>query len=210
MYKKISIAILYLGIAYIIYLYGELILDWIEHATIEHVPITVIVAMIMALFPIIPYPIVGGFIGAAYGPAVGGLITWIGSTLASLIMFLIVRYGYQDWGLHILHKYNTLGKVTILFERNAFLTILFTRLIPIIPSIIVNIYSALSRVSFSSYALASSIGKIPAMLLFALLGDQILTNPKNIIFSILVYGIFLAITFFFYNLWKKNNLRKNP
>jgi uncharacterized membrane protein YdjX (TVP38/TMEM64 family) len=209
MYKKLSIAILYLGIAYIIYVYGELILDWIEHARIEHIPITATVATIMALFPIIPYPIVGGFIGAAYGPALGGFVTWLGSTLASLIMFLVVRYGYQDWGLHILHKYRTLGKLTILFEKNAFLTILFTRLIPIIPSIIVNIYSALSRVSFVSYALASSIGKIPAMLLFALVGDQLLTNPKNIIIIIVVYGVFLAVTFYFYNLWKKNNLRKN-
>lgn len=209
MYKKISLATLYFGVACIIYLYRELILHWIEHASIEHVPITVAMATLMALFPIIPYPIVGGFVGAAYGPSLGGFVTWAGSTLASIIMFLIVRYGYQDWGLHILHKYKTLGKVTVLFEQNAFITILFTRLIPIIPSIIINIYSALSRVSFVSYALASSIGKIPAMLLFALLGDQILTNPKNILLSIMVYGMFLAITFYFYNLWKKNNLRKN-
>jgi uncharacterized membrane protein YdjX (TVP38/TMEM64 family) len=209
MLKKIGLAILYLGVAYAIYLYGEELLAWIQQTEIKHIPFTLTVGTIMALFPVIPYPVVGGVIGAAYGPLLGGFITWLGSTLASIFMFLIVRYGYQDWGIRILHKYQSWSKITTLFEQNAFLTILFARLIPIVPSIIINVYSALSRVTFTSYAIASSLGKVPAMLLFALLGDQFISEPKNIVITVMGYGVFLFIIFYFYNLWTKNNLRSN-
>jgi uncharacterized membrane protein YdjX (TVP38/TMEM64 family) len=209
MLKKSGLAILYLGLAFVIYLFGEELLAWIQQAEIKHIPFTITIGTIMALFPVIPYPVVGGVIGAAYGPLLGGFITWLGSTLASIFMFLIVRYGYQDWGIRILHKYKTWSRITILFEKNAFLTILFARLIPIVPSIVINVYSALSRVSFTSYAIASSLGKAPAMLLFALLGDQFISQPKNIVITVMGYGVFLFIIFFFYNLWTKNNLRSN-
>lgn len=206
MYKKIGIALSYLTIALLIYFYGESILAWFEQP--QSAILVMIMATIMALFPIIPYPIVGGIIGSVYGTGLGGMLTWTGSTLASILMFLFVRYAYQDWGIQVLNKYKGLGKFTGLFERNAFLMILFARLIPIIPSIIINIYSALSRVSFVGYAIASSIGKIPAMLLFALIGDSLFTEPRNIIITLLVYGIFLAVTLSLYRLWQKYQLQE--
>lgn len=208
MQKKITLALLYLGIALLIYFYGEYVLIWLEEASPEWVLLTMLIATLMALFPIIPYPIIGGIIGAAYGSGLGAFVTWFGSSLASILMFLFIRYGYQDWGNQILHqKYTSLAKVTSLFERNAFLALLFTRLIPVIPSIIVNVYAALSRVSFLTYAIASTLGKIPAMFLFALLGNQLVSNPKNMLITVSVYSLFILITLFFYQMWKrtKNN-----
>ncbi|MGG2200866.1 TVP38/TMEM64 family protein [Paenibacillus validus] len=201
MYKKLGLAILYLGIAYLIYIYGDVILAWFYPS--NQVAVVIIIATLMALFPVIPYPVVGGVIGAAYGPALGAVITWAGSATASMLMFLFIRYGYQEWGVRILHRHNSLGKITALFEQNAFLAILFTRLIPFVPSILVNIYSALSRVSFAAYAAASSLGKIPAMLLFALVGDHLMTEPGNIVITIGIYGVFLGLIVLIYHLWKK-------
>ncbi len=161
----------------------------------------------MALFPIIPYPVVGGVLGAAFGPVWGGFLTWFGSFAASILMFLIVRYGYQEWGIKILQKYDRIGRVNVMFERNAFLTILFARLALIIPSIVINIYAALSRVSFLSYAIASAAGKVPAMLLVAMIGDNLLTEPRNIVISLGVYGGFLVVTLMLYRIWKKKQIK---
>ncbi|WP_342193208.1 hypothetical protein [Paenibacillus uliginis] len=96
MYKKLGLMLLYAGIAYFIYVYGKDILAWVGES--NHVPLVTFIAVCMALFPVIPYPLVGGVIGAAYGPVFGGIITWIGSAVASILMFLFVRYGYQEWG----------------------------------------------------------------------------------------------------------------
>jgi uncharacterized membrane protein YdjX (TVP38/TMEM64 family) len=205
MFRKLAIAFSYIGIAVVIYLYGELILAWF-HQTTNRV-IVALLATILALFPIIPYPVVGGVLGAAFGPVWGGFLTWFGSFAASILMFLIVRYGYQEWGIKILQKYDRIGRVNVMFERNAFLTILFARSALIIPSIVINIYAALSRVSFLSYAIASAAGKVPAMLLVAMIGDNLLTEPRNIVISVGVYGGFLVVTLMLYRIWKKKQIK---
>ncbi|MDH6672549.1 putative membrane protein YdjX (TVP38/TMEM64 family) [Paenibacillus sp. LBL] len=196
MVKKLAMALVYIAIGGLIYVYGDAILAWIQ--TTDSMMLIMFMAVIMALFPVIPYPIVGGVIGAALGPVIGGLITWVGSTAASILMFMFIRYGYQEWGTRMLHRYDRLGKVTTMFERNVFLTILFTRLIPFIPSIIINVYAALSMVTFTSYTMASAVGKIPAMLLFSMVGDNLMTDPSHIIITIGVYGVFLAVTLLVY------------
>lgn len=201
MRKKLLMALSYIGIAVLIYLYGETILSWFQQS--ENLLLVALMATVMALFPIIPYPVIGGVIGAALGPVPGAAITWIGSAAASILMFLFVRYGFQEWGERALHRYKSIDKVTTLFERNAFLAILFARLLPFIPSIIINVYAALSRVGFLSYAIASSIGKIPAMLLFAMVGDNLMSNPKSSLTTVAVYGIFLVIALGAYHLWQK-------
>lgn len=131
MVKKLGMALVYVAVGVLIYYKGEFILAWIRST--DSIMLTMLVAVAMALFPVIPYPVVGGVIGAALGPVIGGMVTWVGSTAASILMFMFIRYGYQEWGNRALHRYNSLGKVTTMFERNAFLTILFTRLIPFIP-----------------------------------------------------------------------------
>lgn len=201
MRKKLLMALSYIGVAVLIYLYGETILSWFQQS--ENLLLVALMATVMALFPIIPYPVIGGVIGAALGPVLGAAITWIGSAAASILMFLFVRYGFQEWGERALHRYKSIDKVTTLFERNAFLAILFARLLPFIPSIIINVYAALSRVGFLSYAIASSIGKIPAMLLFAMVGDNLMSNPKSSLTTVAVYGIFLVIALGAYHLWQK-------
>jgi uncharacterized membrane protein YdjX (TVP38/TMEM64 family) len=203
MYRKLGLAIAYTVTAYFIYVYGEAIVDWFQQS--DHLLLVMGMATLMALFPIIPYPVIGAVIGAAYGPVLGGFVTWVGSTTASILMFLFIRYGYQDWGIRITQRYKSLDRVTALFERNAFITIMFSRLIPVIPSILINAYSAVSRVPFVQYAIASSLGKIPATILFASVGDQLVKKPANIVFAIGVYGVFLTITLLGYRLWKKKS-----
>ncbi|GMX62775.1 hypothetical protein Elgi_25820 [Paenibacillus elgii] len=202
MFKKISLALLYAAVAYLIYRYGEEIVAWFQSSS--DMALVIVAATAMALFPVIPYPVVGGVIGAAFGPVLGAAITWVGSTAASLLMFLFVRYGYQEWGQRMLHRYERLGKLTVLFERNAFLTILFARLIPFLPSIIINAYSALSRVSFAAYAAASALGKIPAMFLFAFVGNTLMTEPGAVWLAMGIYGGFLAVTLLAYRQWKRS------
>ncbi|MFC3769781.1 TVP38/TMEM64 family protein [Paenibacillus sp. GCM10012303] len=201
MVKKWILAIVYIGAALAIYRYGESIMDGFRQS--DQVMLVLIMATVMALFPVIPYPIVGGVIGAAFGPITGAGITWVGSATASLLMFVFVRYGYQEWGMRMLRRYSGIEKVTLLFERNAFLAILFARLLPFVPSFAINIYSALSRVSVAVYVTASSVGKIPAMLLFALVGDSLMSDPGNIAAAIGVYAVFLAVTLGLYRLWHK-------
>ncbi|WP_281883480.1 TVP38/TMEM64 family protein [Paenibacillus sp. YYML68] len=202
MIKKIGMIVVYVVASYFIFKHGDVLLGWLQQS--DRLLLVALFATLLALFPIIPYPVVGSVIGAAFGPMLGGLLTWVGSAAASVLMFLFVRYGYQDWGRRLLQRYHRLDRVTAWFERNAFLAIVFSRLLPFIPSIIINVYAALSRVSWLTYTIASSLGKIPAMLLFAFVGDSVVTEPRQLLVVIAVYGVFLAVLLLGYRLWTRS------
>jgi uncharacterized membrane protein YdjX (TVP38/TMEM64 family) len=199
--KKLLLAALYVGSAVAIYQSGASILEWLRDT--DRIALVMLAAVLLSLFPVIPYPVAGGIIGAAFGPVLGGFMTWFGSTAASVLMFALVRYGFREWGAKLLHERPMLDKLTALFERHAFLAILLARLVPFVPSIIVNVYAALSRVSFPVYATASALGKIPAMLLFASAGSQMLDAPRQAAVTLLVYGGFLCVVILFYRMWLK-------
>ncbi|TYP75423.1 TVP38/TMEM64 family protein [Paenibacillus methanolicus] len=198
---KMTAALLYLAAGLLLCREGEAILAWLQGA--ENLLLAAGMAVLFALFPVMPYPIIGGILGAAYGPALGGLVTWIGSWLASMIMFVLVRRVYRGWGERVLRRHGRAGKLTVLFERNAFLAILFARLVPFVPSVLVNAYAALSQARLSVYAAASALGKVPSMLLFALLGDRAMTEPSGMVLVVLVYGAFLVCTLGAYRVWQR-------
>ncbi|WP_444684222.1 TVP38/TMEM64 family protein [Alkalicoccus luteus] len=189
------------GAVLLLWIYRNDLLLWIEQADASSIiPVTVI-AVFMSLFPVIPYPIVGGVIGAAYGPA-GALIVWFGSTAASIIFFMMVRYGgFQAGGRKLIAKSKYSDKITLMFEKNAFMVLTVLRMIPVIPSIILNAYGGISRISFFIYSIASAIGKIPAMILFAMIGHSIVTNPIELLYMAVIYIIFLAIVYVIYRRW---------
>lgn len=132
------------------------------------------------------------------------------SVSASILMFLFIRYGYQEWGERVLHRHNSLGKITVLFEKKCVCDD------PVYP--VDSFYTldhckclfGFKRVSFAAYATASSLGKIPSMLLFAWIGDSLMTEPENIVVTIAVYSIFLAVTLSVHQRWRKNRAPEMP
>lgn len=202
--NKLFLFVFYLFIAIVIFVFQDELLFWFQQTKDSSVFFTMFIATLFALFPIIPFPIIGGIIGAMYGTFLGGFVTWVASTAASIIMFLFIRFVFQNWGLRIIRRYKRLEMITVMFERNAFITILVSRLIPFIPSIVVNAYSAVSRVSFVSYTIASSLGKIPAMLLFAVLGHSLVSTNREVFFVIALYALIILLTIYFYTRWKKS------
>ncbi|ADU30409.1 TVP38/TMEM64 family protein [Evansella cellulosilytica] len=204
MYRKLFVLFSMVIIVALLVLYHEPLLHWVQNNERDYVIVTTVIATLMSLFPVIPYPLVGGVVGAVYGPILGAFIIWMGSTFASMIFFAMIRYGgFDKFGNKILLRYTITKKITVLFERNAFMSITVLRMIPVIPSILINAYAALSRVPFLSYSIASGLGKIPAMTLFALVGHTIVTNPIEIVYMILIYGVFISIVYTAYRYWTK-------
>ena len=85
--------------------------------------------------------------------------------------------------------------------RNGFVAVLFSRLIPVIPTPVVNLYSGLSPILFSHYIVATAIGQIPEVIMFAYLGNQIFTSLQTTIYGIVVYVSFLLVVFSVYYWW---------
>jgi len=186
--------------------YKEELLDWVRHSDRSQLVPMTLLALFAALVPVIPYGIVAGVMGAKFGLVAGSFINLLASSAAAGIMFVLARYVLQRAAREFLSRFRRLDRFTAIYERNPFVGVLFARLIPIIPSAAVNVYSAITRMSWIAFMTATVIGKVPVMLIFAFVGEHVFSNVQNAVIAIGIYTVFLVVVYFSYRLWRKRPL----
>ena len=157
-------------------------------------PYAVLISMLMVticvFFPVVPFTVLGGMIGALFGATEGLFISYTGAMIGTLLFFFISRYGFRDWAQSTLQKYPKVMEYQEILNRNSFIAILVARLIPIIPAPVFNAACGLSKVDWKIFFLASVIGKIPNIFIVSFAGANIIHNKW---FPISLYGSYLLI-----------------
>jgi uncharacterized membrane protein YdjX (TVP38/TMEM64 family) len=198
--KKWQTGFIYIVMLFIFFIYRNEVLQWMQHGSAP-IYLIFLIAMGFILIPVIPYKVIIGLLGFIYGPFIGALISWSAASVASVLIFLLARYLFQQQARAFLMKFERLEKLHEKLERHPFMTILFARLMPFIPQAVVNIYPAILSIRLLPFATASAIGKIPAMLLFAFIGSSFTSDSYSLYISIGVYALFLLITYLIYRVW---------
>lgn len=109
--------------------------------------------------------------GLAFGSALGGLYLMLGAMIGTTSTFMVSRFfgrGLVDTMLK--GKFKTLDEK---LEKNGFMTILFFRIIPLVPYEVLNYASGLSRIKFKDYFLATFLGLIPGVIVSAFFGGSL-------------------------------------
>ena len=107
----------------------------------------------------------GGFL---FGGLLGGAAAVIGATAGACIFFTIAKSAF---GEHLARRAGPLAeKLAEGFRADAFHYLLFLRLVPVFPFVLINIVPALAGVRLRTFAAATFIGIIPATFTFAFLG----------------------------------------
>ncbi len=112
--------------------------------------------------------------GAIFGVARGMLFNTIGANLGAFFAFLVARYLGRDFVAKILK-----GKAAALDEKigeHGFGTMLYLRLIPLVPFNALNFSAGLSRVSLRDYVLGTLIGMIPGTLVYTYFADALMVG----------------------------------
>ncbi|MFD2445749.1 TVP38/TMEM64 family protein [Bacillus sp. CGMCC 1.16607] len=178
----LSVITIYLGFSQ-----KSFLLDTVQSESYFAIPTSILFVAILVFFPIIPYVVLAGMIGSVFGVFLGTGISLIGIGLGTITMFFLSRYGFQDWSQNYLKKYPKIQQYEGIFEKNAFISILLARLIPVIPSPLVNILSGLSKIQWHVFFSASLLGKMPAIFTFTLAGSLI-GNQKWL--SVIIYAVY--------------------
>lgn len=155
-------------------------------------------AFLFAFFPVLPYKLLIGSLGFLYGPALGALTAWLAVTTASLLQYTLVRRFFREQGRAALAKFSGLERAGQLMERRPFLVILAARLVPLLPQALVNLYPAFLNIRPIVYIAASALGKIPAMLFFAFVGQNLFTDLPKTMTVLALYGGFLLMVYAVY------------
>lgn len=183
-----------------VFLYKEPLIEWIGRGEkdMAEIPPLLLISTLLGLFPVIPFGVFAGAMGAKFGMATGMAISMFGSVAAALLTFGLVRTMFREQGRAFLARFRGIDKLTLLIERTPFYAITVARMIPIMPAQVVNVYAALSRVRFGTFTAATCIGKLPMMLIYVFVGNQIFQSPGKTAAAIAIYAVFLSLVYLGY------------
>lgn len=125
------------------------------------------------------------------------IISILGEALGAFISFILYRRGIKKIQLKTTQHIKYIETIQNTKGIKAFLLILGLRIFPFIPSGIVTLAGAGSKMGMANFSFASTIGKIPALLIEAYSIYQVLnwTNEGKLILtiiSVILIGIFFS------------------
>ncbi len=133
---------------------------------------------LMVVHSFLPFPaeIVALANGLVYGAVWGAVLTWFGAMLGASAAFglgrmlgrpVVERFLPSAYKQRLADWSHTRGSVTLLVSR----------MIPVIAFNMINYLAALTEISWWSYLWATALGILPLTILFAILGDRMLRMP---------------------------------
>jgi uncharacterized membrane protein YdjX (TVP38/TMEM64 family) len=205
MKKTLTFIGIYILILYFVYINHREILEWITESDPSLLPLMFLFSTLFGVIPVIPFSVFAGMMGSKYGLIIGASINWFGTVAASVIIYLLARYGFSEYFTNYLKRFRGITKFNELIRRNAFMAILFTRLIPIVPPPVVNVYSGLIKINLVTYTVATIVGKLPGMILYAFVGDRLFSSLQDLLYGLVYYILFLLLILIVYFFWNKTN-----
>lgn len=128
----------------------------------------------------------------AFGLWFGFLITWIGSTVGAVLVFLVIRkYGHTRF-FSFIKRNKQVQKLTKWLDFHGFGPVFLMLCFPFTPSAVVNIVAGLSNMSRVQYMLAVMTGKFVMIFTISFVGHDItslITKPARTIIVLIVIFI---------------------
>jgi uncharacterized membrane protein YdjX (TVP38/TMEM64 family) len=129
---------------------------------------------LQTVFPVVPYLILAGANVLVFGLYYGFLINWLGALLGATLTFILVRKWGRNWAQRKWKDQKQVQWFNERLDRQGFWILLLVRVFPIVPPTLVNVLAGLSRIRFSTYLLATMIGKIPAVWIGSLISHDLI------------------------------------
>jgi len=162
--------------------------------------------VIQAVFPVFPYILLATAGGVLFGFKLGFILSWLGALTGACIAYGLCR---------LFNSTQLSNKLASRFSYNlnaynsemAFWSIIIARVIPVVPTPLINVAAAIGGVSFWTFFFSSAIGKIPSAALYTGLG-LCLFRSKDIKLTLFLLAIIIILTAFLrFSSQKKHNMK---
>lgn len=152
---------------------------------------SVILNSVIAVSGVLPSAFVTALNVSVLGFGPGVLLSIVGETLGAIISFMLYRLALNRYTSPTDSRFKRLREAE---GTEAWLLVVGMRLMPFIPSGLVTLSAAFSRMSLSSFAVASTLGKIPALFMeaFAVTATMRLTVGWQLLLVAVVALVYLA------------------
>lgn len=130
-----------------------------------------------------------------FGIVPGIILSVIAETVGVTISFQLLRFFFRDSAKKIIRKSKSLSSIDKYSSKNGFMVMLIARMVPYVPSGLLNAAGALSSMSMRDYFLASLVGKFPSTGIEAIIGHDAILQEEDmtriivvVIFAIILIG----------------------
>ncbi len=127
--------------------------------------ISIFISIIIAVIGVIPSVFVTAANILFFGFWPGIFISFVGEAIGAGIAFLLYRKGFKKNLETKFDKYTKVKRLINATNKDAFYLVIALRLIPFVPSGLITLAAAIGRISFLTFIVASSLGKLPALLI---------------------------------------------
>ncbi|WP_294153610.1 VTT domain-containing protein [uncultured Clostridium sp.] len=141
--------------------------------------ISIVVSIFISLAGILPSVFVTCANIVFFGPIKGFLISLAGETIGGYITFKVYRACIKNTSYHLFNKYSFLEKIHKSSGIKSGVVIFEGRLMPFIPSGLVTLAASLSSVSDLMFITATLAGKIPSILIEAMVSYDFINIKEN-------------------------------
>lgn len=135
----------------------------------QHPNLALVASLAISIFVAVAGVLPSFFVTAAnilfFGFWPGVAVSFAGEALGAAVAFYLYRKGFKKGVSQKLERYKAVQRLVNAEGLAAFWLILSLRLIPFVPSGLVTFAASVGRVSALTFLAASSIGKLPALLL---------------------------------------------
>ena len=129
-----------------------------------------------------------------FGIVPGIVLSCVAETVGVTIAFVLMRFDFREAAEKAIAKSPFLAKVDQYSGSKGFIIMLIGRMVPYLPSAIMNAVGALSSIRFRDYVLASLVGKFPSTGIEAIIGHDIIMQQEDntrLIVVIIIAGILI-------------------
>ncbi|MCF6093074.1 TVP38/TMEM64 family protein [Microaerobacter geothermalis] len=152
--------------------------------------------IIQSFIPFSPFILLAAANVLIFGLWTGFIINWTSAVIAALLMFWASRTIGREWANQKLSKIPTWNTIQQLIKKKGFLIIFLFRIFPVVPPAIVNLGAGVTTISFTTYAMATLIGKAPIIFLESMLSYDAINFAENKIRFVLIGILFTLVLYF--------------
>lgn len=171
-----------------------------------------ILAYVQTVVPFVPFVVVAGANVLLFGLWAGFLVNYSMAVLGAISVFWVARNFAKEWVEKKLEHYEYIEKFNQKLEENGFLYIAISRIIPILPSLAINLASAVMKVRTRDFILGTMVGKLPMIFLESLIGHDLLHfshNKGRLTLLVLIFVVLLVIGNIYKKKWFDNGKNKS-
>jgi uncharacterized membrane protein YdjX (TVP38/TMEM64 family) len=143
--------------------------------------------------------------GAVFGTTLGVLYSWIGAVSGAVGGYSLARWLGGNAIRQLLGRHSE--KLHALLGHGTFVAIFRLRVNPVVPFNALNFASGLSKVPLRPYILASLVGVLPAILVYAYFADAVIAGAtgarERAFWHIAIAGIVIIALSFGPSTWKR-------